>query len=243
MQNQVTTSGNDFQTYSIGGGLEFDEKQMSFFIDNQYEAAKLELQGLFTTSELWIIVDSLNGIPYSSEQSAKFIVNEFVEDYIQHGIAEGLLDFDDTLLLNKLQRLTEFQAFSILKMVSEFLETDLDEELDQDSEELLNGIFQISDSEMIIEDEEECCGCGWDNFELSWELGFQKLRHIGTIFALKFGIFVAVRFDEGEFALYEDCKNCGELHFLESYSIDELVEIDVMEETKYLIEENFTDED
>lgn len=243
MQNQVITKGNDFQTYSIGGGLEFDEKQMSFFIGNQYEAAKLELQGLFTTSELWIIVDSLNGIPYSPEQSAKFIVNEFVEDYIQHGIAEGLLDFVHSLLPNKLEKLTEFQAFTTLKMVSEFLETDLDEKLNQDSEELLNGIFQISDREMIIDEEEECCDCGWDNFELSWELGFQKLRHIGTIFALKFGIVIAVRFDEGEFTLYEDCENCGELHFLESYSIHELIELDVMEEAKYLIEENFTDED
>jgi len=232
MQNQVISKGNDFQTYTIGGGLEFNETQMSLFLDNQYEATKLELQGHFTDNEVWIIVNSLNGMPYSLEQSAKFIVNEFAEDYIRYGIAEGFLDFEEFLLLNKLQKLTEFQAYTILKMVSEFLEFDLDEEIDHESEELLNDIFKFSDREMIVDDKEECCDCGRDNFELSWKLGFEKLRHIGTIFAHKFGIFIAVRYDEGEFTLYEDCQNCGELHFLESYTIDELIELDVMKEAR-----------
>jgi len=133
MQNQVISKGNDFQTYTIGGGLEFNETQMSLFLDNQYEATKLELQGHFTDNEVWIIVNSLNGMPYSLEQSAKFIVNEFAEDYIRYGIAEGFLDFEEFLLLNKLQKLTEFQAYTILKMVSEFLEFDLDEEIDHKS--------------------------------------------------------------------------------------------------------------
>ena len=243
MQNQVISKGNDIQTYTIGGGFEFNKKQMSLFLDNQFEATKLELQGRFTSNEVLIIVDSLNGVPYSPGQSAKFIVNEFVEDYIHYGIAKGFLDFGDFLLLNKLQKLTEFQTYTVLKMVSEFLEIDLDEELDHDSEELLNDIFKITDREIIVNNEEECCECGRENFELSWKLGFEKLRHIGTIFAHKFGIFIAVRYGEGEFTLFEDCQNCGELHFLESYTIDELIKLDVMEEAKAIIEENFMDED
>jgi hypothetical protein len=249
MQNQVISRGNDIQTYTIGEGLEFGEKQMSFFLDKQYEAAKFELQGLFTTKEVWLIIHSLNGFPYSPELSAKFLLNEFVEDYIRHDYAEEYLDAECSLLLNKLNILTEFQAYTVLKMVSEFLEIDLDEELDQDSEELLNEIFVVSYRESVMGGDESCseeisdCEKDFQNFELSWKFGFEKLHHIGTILALKFGIFIAVKFDDGEFTLYEDCQNCGELHFLESYTIDELMELDVMEEAKAVIEENFLDED
>lgn len=247
MQNQVISRGNDFQAYTIGEGLDFSEKQMLFFLGNQYEAAKLELQGLFTTNEAWVLVHSLNGVPYSPELSAKFILNEFIEDYIRHGYIEEYLDTECSPLLNKLEKLTEFQAYSILKMVSKFLEIDLDEDLDQDSEELLNEIFKVSDRERVINDEEVylegCCDCEGDyqNFELCWEFGLEKLRHIGTIFALKYGIFVAIGFEEGEFTLLEDCKDCGELHFLESYTIEDLIELDVVEEANHLIKSNFFD--
>lgn len=230
--------------------IEHNEKRKLLFINEQYKAAKLELKGLFTTQEAWMIVIKLNTVQISSEQeqSEKSILIKNIQEEIHNSSDGKLYDINGNLLLSKLNRLSEFQAYTVLRMTSEFLNKYLDVDHDQNSEDLLNEIFMVSKNESTNHDE-ICSGefnqCEENtqhtNLNLQMELAEEKLGHIKKILKLSSGIDIVIGLNEGEYSLFQDCDNCGGYHLLETYSIEEAVALDAETEADDLIETYFTD--
>lgn len=126
----------------------FKAKQMVYMLNEVYQGTtKKELIGLFDLNEARLIVNAFNGYLYSPELSNKTVLVANVEDDIQLNFSDEVFGVDAEKLLKKLNQLTEFQAFTVIRMAYEFLYSCYKHEIDTENqkEKLLKAIFNVKD--------------------------------------------------------------------------------------------------
>lgn len=123
----------------------FKAKQMVYMLNEVYQGTKKELKGFFNINEAKVIVNTFNGHLYSPELSNKTVLNANVEDGIQFNLADEIFGVDADKLLKKLNQLTEFQAFTVIRMAYEYLYSRERKAIDMENqnENLLKEIFSV----------------------------------------------------------------------------------------------------
>ena len=123
----------------------FKAKQMVYMLNEVYQGTKKELKGFFNINEAKVIVNAFNGHLYSPELSNKAVLNANVEDDIQFNVADEIFGVDADKLLKKLNQLTEFQAFTVIRMAYEYLYSRERKAIDMENqnENLLKEIFNV----------------------------------------------------------------------------------------------------
>lgn len=129
----------EFDDYS------FKAKQMVYMLNAVYQGTKKELIGLFDLNESRLIVNAFNGHLYSPELPNKTVLLANVEDDIQLNLADEVFGVDSDKLLEKLNQLTEFQAFTVIRMAYEYLYSRERKAIDMENqnENLLKTIFNV----------------------------------------------------------------------------------------------------
>ncbi|QEY21629.1 hypothetical protein D0S48_13660 [Psychrobacillus sp. AK 1817] len=127
----------------------FKAKQMVYMLNEVYQGTKRELKGFFDLNEARLIVNAFNGHLYSPELPNKIVLVANVEDDIQINVADEIFGVDVDKLLKKLNQLSEFQAFTVIRMAYEFLYSRYREAIDTDNQngKLLSAIFNVKDEE------------------------------------------------------------------------------------------------
>ncbi|MBN6185676.1 hypothetical protein JQN58_01595 [Aneurinibacillus sp. BA2021] len=125
----------------------FKAKQMVYMLNEVYQGTKRELKGFFNLNETWLIVSAFNGHLYSPGLPNKTVLIVNVEDNIHYNSADEMFDVDADKLLKKLNQLTEFQAFTVIRMAYEFLFSPAKRAIDMENqnEKLLRAIFNIEE--------------------------------------------------------------------------------------------------
>lgn len=121
----------------------FKAKQMVYMLNEVYQGTKRELKEFFSLNEARLIVNAFNGHLYSSELPNKTVLVANVEDDIHINLAEEIFGVDADKLLKKLNQLTEFQAFTVIRMAYEYLYSRERKAIDMENqnENLLKAIF------------------------------------------------------------------------------------------------------
>lgn len=192
------------------------------------------VDGYFTTEESWVIVNALNGPLDISERPEKNELVRIVQNYFNRTRTKKFQQVNEETLLNKLTILSEVQAKDTVLKAKKFLDIDCNEELNHESEDVLKDIF------MIVETEEDYTHNHFINdyseIDEGWlEVASEKIRHVRTLLRLRYNLLVTIVATDGGFDLYVNCDSCFSLHYLEFYSIEELIELDVASEAKYLV--------
>ncbi|WP_067625197.1 hypothetical protein [Alicyclobacillus acidiphilus] len=74
--------------------------------------------------------------------------------------------------------------------------------------------------------------------QLRERLVVEKLNHISSVLTYKWGIDnLVVKDDHESFAIFRICEDCGNLHLLSEYSLDELLSLDADTEADCLMGE------
>lgn len=138
---------NQFPMETEHDDYSFKAKQMVHMLNEVYQGTKRELKEFFSLNEARLIVNAFNGHLYSSELPNKTVLVANVEDDIQINLSDEMFGVDADKLLKKLNQLTEFQAFTVVRMAYEFLYSGYREAIDTDNqnEKLLSAIFNVKD--------------------------------------------------------------------------------------------------
>ncbi|MBK5263042.1 MAG: hypothetical protein JJE17_10835 [Peptostreptococcaceae bacterium] len=98
---------------------------------NMIKYSNLELRDYFTVQEAFFIVASRNEAIYDSKFSPKSSLYINAYDSIKYDSFDVHYDVDPKIILDKLEKLTEFQAFCVIQMsLNYFLDFDLCFDLD-----------------------------------------------------------------------------------------------------------------
>jgi len=93
---------------------------------NMIKYSNLELRDYFTVQEAFFIVASRNESIYPSIISPKSSLYSNAYDSIEYDSYDVYYDIDAKIILEKIKRLTEFQAFCVIQMsLNYFLDFDL----------------------------------------------------------------------------------------------------------------------
>ncbi|MBY6270211.1 MULTISPECIES: hypothetical protein [Parageobacillus] len=111
------------KTFPIKDDLENKAKQMMFILAEVYDTTKEELKDYFNENEVVLITNAFNGQLYLPELPAKAVLIGSVEDEIFYNSGDKRYDVDGDTLLDKLNKLTEFQALTVIMMAYESLKT------------------------------------------------------------------------------------------------------------------------
>lgn len=96
-----------------------------------YQITKNEIEDLFSLKEILLLMDSLNGVLYSFTISPKEHITYNVLDAIKYEDLDKKWEVNKEVLINKLNNLTEMQAFTLKIMINELWESaSLDTSLD-----------------------------------------------------------------------------------------------------------------
>lgn len=85
-----------------------------------YKRSKEEVKGLLTKEEAYLICDALNSTLYSEEIPVKTHILLNVTDGIYYEDLDKKWNVDAKILINKLNGISEMQAYVIMVLVNEF---------------------------------------------------------------------------------------------------------------------------
>lgn len=134
--------GNNFKNskFAIQGAKDYhDEMRLSVLEDiiiNAYNRTRDELKDNLDIDEAKLIINALNGSLYTSHLSDKYVLLTEIYAYLH------MNNVNADELLQKIETLTEFQAFTVIRMAIEFWEDDSDE----DDFNIIRRIFNITDT-------------------------------------------------------------------------------------------------
>ena len=89
------------------------------YLPTQVKLTKDELKNYFTKEEALMLISLFNGTYLSNFSSAKEKLISEVRAAIYYESVDDVYNVDDEKLIDKLEKLTEFQAFTVLSMIEE----------------------------------------------------------------------------------------------------------------------------
>ncbi|QSO48409.1 hypothetical protein [Alicyclobacillus mengziensis] len=142
-QFPMDTMQEDHETY-----CDLKVQQMVHMLSETYQFTKRELKNFFTVNEAQFIVGTFISTLYDPSFSAKELLIAHVEDGSHFDGLDEMFDVDVHAFINKLHRLTEFQAFTLIRMAYEYLHTYGREELELQMRggELVAKVFGIEEA-------------------------------------------------------------------------------------------------
>ena len=89
------------------------------YLPTQVKLTKDELKNYFAKEEALMLISLFNGTYLSNFSSAKEKLISEVRAAIYYESVDDVYNVDDEKLIDKLEKLTEFQAFTVLSMIEE----------------------------------------------------------------------------------------------------------------------------
>lgn len=99
--------------------IDFKVEQMLKILNDCYDKTKNEIAGLFTIQEAWFLVATFNSYLYTSQLCDKDVLLANVEDAIIYEGLDQMFGIDKEQLLDKIDKLTEFQCFCVIRQAYE----------------------------------------------------------------------------------------------------------------------------
>lgn len=142
-QFPMDTMQEDHETY-----CDLKVQQMVHMLNETYQFTKRELKNFFTVNEARLIAGTFINTMYDPSFSAKEFLIAHIEDGSHFDGIDEMFDVDVHAFINKLHRLTEFQAFTVTRMAYEYLHTYGREELELQMRggELVAKVFGIEEA-------------------------------------------------------------------------------------------------
>jgi hypothetical protein len=117
----------------------YKTNQMVISLNRLYQNQKREIKGMFTLSEAYLLISIFNGCMYTPWNNDKEVLLMMLEDGTSYEGLDELYDVDSEKMFEKLQKLNEFESFTVIRMAFEFWERNSI----LGGEELLKEIFGI----------------------------------------------------------------------------------------------------
>lgn len=127
-----------------GIGLGYKANEMIIMLCKIYHETKKEVSGLFELNEAYVMIQSFNGFLYTPELSDRMTLLSNIEDALCYEDLDKLYSVDKDKLMKKLQKLTQAQCFTVIRMVFEVWYSRRNQSLDINFEKLVKGIFGIN---------------------------------------------------------------------------------------------------
>lgn len=117
----------------------YKANQIIISLNRLYQNQKKELKGMFTLSEAYLLISTFNGFMYTPWNNDKEVLLRMLDGGISYEGLDELYDVDSEKMFEKLQKLNEFESFTVIRMAFEFWER----KSVFGGEELLKEIFGI----------------------------------------------------------------------------------------------------
>jgi hypothetical protein len=117
----ITTIIHDYSIDNSEEGIKFIKECILDTVPYLVARTREELTGLLTLDEARFIASIFNSTVYSNHIPAKAYLTNMVLDAIELGSYDTIYNVDKKAILDKLENLTEFQAYIIITMAYSFL--------------------------------------------------------------------------------------------------------------------------
>lgn len=99
--------------------IEFKIEKMLEMLNDCYKKTKDEIAGLFTMEECWFLIATFSGNLYGSRLNDKAVLLANVEDAMIYEDLDKICAIDGEKVLAKIEKLTEFQSFCVIRQAYE----------------------------------------------------------------------------------------------------------------------------
>jgi len=138
----ITNVGKALRNFPIENGFDYTYKaeQMVLTLNKLYKNTKVEIKGLFTINEAWLIAICFNGFLYTTSCNDKESLIREINAGIYYEAYDEMYGVDRDKLLKKINNLEQLESFTVIRMALEFWNL---QKINVDGEELITEIFGI----------------------------------------------------------------------------------------------------
>lgn len=94
--------------------------QQIVMFDDLLKRTRKSLKNIFTSEELYLLFETFNCVGYHTNISAKKVILWLIQDAIEFEHMHIRWNVDSDILVYKIEKLTEFEAFTVITIINAF---------------------------------------------------------------------------------------------------------------------------